>query len=448
MAGSVPATWACPLSSFQPAVLQVCTYPGTGGAGVAAARLVDALAGSLPRLELLGVPPAEGSRHPRSRALAYGHGLPEALWRRLRAMQSRRDQEAIQFSDAGLAGFFSDRTPHGWALAVALQQPELIHLHWVNDLLDYAHVLPLIPASVPVVWTLHDMSAFTGGCCYALDCERFQTGCGCCPQLASDRPGDLSARSFRRRARALRAIRARLHLIAPSAWMARMAASSRLFAGLPCAVIPNAVDLACFHPRQRDAGRAQLGLAPSSPLVLFVAASVSNPVKGMAALLAALPQLQVACPVPLTVACIGSRPEALPAVVRWLGRVTDPEALAALYAAADLLVVPSMIDNAPNVIAEAHACGLPVLASAVGGIPEMIEAGHTGELVPPGDSAALAAAINLLIPAVMAERVGWSTRCRSVAEDRYAPELVASRHLNLYSHALEQVGGHQPVTAS
>ena len=429
--------------SFPHAVLQVCTYPGAGGAGVAAARLVDALAGSLPRVELLGLPPAEGPHHPRVRALTYGHRVPEALWRRLRVKQCQRDQSVIQASTALLAGFFSDRSAHGWALARALQQPDLIHLHWVNDLIDYARVLPRIPASVPVVWTMHDMSAFTGGCCYALDCERFQNGCGCCPQLVSESSGDLSARSFRRRLRALRAIRSRLHLVAPSAWMARMAASSRLFTGLPCAVIPNAVDLACFHPRHRATGRDQLGLAPTTALLLFVAASVSNPVKGMATLLAVLPQLQAACPVPLTVACIGSKPEALPAGVRWLGQFSEPEALATLYAAADLLVVPSLIDNAPNVIAEAHACGLPVLASAVGGIPEMVEPGLTGELVPPADSAALATAAAALLPAVMAERPSWSARCRATAEDRYAPELVASRHLDLYHHAVEQVGTYQ-----
>jgi glycosyltransferase involved in cell wall biosynthesis len=84
-----------------------------------------------------------------------------------------------------------------------------------------------------------------------------------------------------------------------------------------------------------------------------------------------------------------------------------------------------------------------VLASAVGGIPEMVEPGLTGELVPPADSAALATAAAALLPAVMAERPSWSARCRATAEDRYAPELVASRHLDLYHHAVEQVGTYQ-----
>jgi glycosyltransferase involved in cell wall biosynthesis len=230
--------------------------------------------------------------------------------------------------------------------------------------------------------------------------------------------------------------------------MARMAASSRLFSGVPCAVIPNAVDLQSFHPRHRETVRSRVGLDSSAALLLFVAASVSNPVKGMATLLAALPQVLAACPLPLTVACIGSQPDALPDAVRWLGRIDDPDQLAGLYAAADLLVVPSLIDNAPNVIAEAHACGLPVLASAVGGIPEMIEPGLTGELVPPADSSAFAAAIAALLPLVMAGRPAWSARCRAVAEERYAPERVASQHLDLYRHALEQVGGHQSAKVS
>lgn len=436
------------MRQFALRVLHICTYPGSGGAGLAAARLVDALSSSIRQMQLLGLANGHTDHLPKLWTLAYGRSPTEIFWRRWRAWQCKQDQQIIDATDESNGGFFTDRSAHGWALAKAVEQADLIHLHWVNDLLDYEYVLPRIPTSVPVVWTLHDMSAFTGGCCYALDCERFMSGCGRCPQLASDRLVDLSARSLARRGRALHKIRSRIHLIAPSAWMARMAASSKLFAGLPCAVIPNSFDLACFHPRHRDAGRAQLGLDPTSALLLFVAVSVSNPVKGMASLLEALPRLQAACPVPLAVACIGSQSNAVPDGVRWLGRISDPAALAALYAAADLLVVPSLIDNAPNVIAEAHACGLPVVASAVGGIPEMIESGQTGTLVPPSNSAALAAAMTSLLPAVMAERPAWSARCRATAEARYGPELVASRHLNLYRHALGQMSGHQSVKAS
>jgi glycosyltransferase involved in cell wall biosynthesis len=99
------------------------------------------------------------------------------------------------------------------------------------------------------------------------------------------------------------------------------------------------------------------------------------------------------------------------------------------------------MDNAPNVIAEAHACGLPVLASSVGGIPEMIEPGQTGSLVHPADPHALAAAIQETLPMVMSDRRGWSHRCRVAAEQRYAPEMVAQQHLDLYHHALEKVVG-------
>lgn len=427
-------------------IQHICTYPGAGGAGIAALRLVNALSPLISQLELVGLPVEAAMHHPQVHTPFYGHSLLEALWRRLRSRQCRTDQAAIsRAGSAVLAGFFADRSAHGLSLARALNRADLIHFHWVNDLLDYSHVLPRIPLSVPVVWTLHDMSAFTGGCCYALDCDHFRAGCGHCPQLSSDRADDLSARSFQRRLRALRQIRNRLHLIAPSAWMARMAASSELFAGVPCSVIPNAVDLTCFHPQNRDRVRAQLGLDCNTALLLFVAASLSNPIKGMGTLLAALPQVMATCSIPINVVCIGSEPDGLPPEVQSLGRITDQHHLAGLYAAADLLVVPSLIDNAPNVIAEAHACGLPVLASAVGGMPEMIEPGCTGGLVPVADCEALAAAINRLLATVMADRDAWSARCRAAAEQRYAPERVAQQHIHLYHHALELVGDHQPM---
>jgi glycosyltransferase involved in cell wall biosynthesis len=157
----------------------------------------------------------------------------------------------------------------------------------------------------------------------------------------------------------------------------------------------------------------------------------------MASLLGALPLLMATSNIPVQVACIGSVPDHLPDGVRSLGLIADSQQLAGLYAAADLLVVPSLMDNAPNVIAEAHACGLPVIASTVGGIPEMIESGSTGALVPAADRDALASAILELLPIVMSDRMRWRARCRATAEQRYAPEHVAREHLDLYHHALE-----------
>lgn len=431
-----------------PVVTHVCTYPGTGGAGIAALQLVNALAGHFPDIELVGIPPASATRHPLVKSPAYGRSPKEAVWRRIRAWQCRHDQARIQKCDAALTGFFTDRSPHGWSVAKGLEESDLVHLHWVNDLVDYSHVLRRIPSSVPVLWTLHDMSAFTGGCCYAFDCQRYQDGCGCCPQLASESASDLSSRSLARRERALQAILNRLHLVAPSTWMARIAASSKLMARMPCTVIPNAVDLNCFHPRHRDAGRRQLGLDTGTAMLLFVAASVNNPVKGMATLIASLPQVLKSCQIQLEIACIGSQSDLSIHGVRNLGSIKDPNQLAEIYAAADLLVVPSLIDNSPNVVAEAHASGLPVLASAVGGIPEMIKRGVTGELVPPSDPMALGVAITALLPKVITERLRWSARCREAAEDRYAPERVAVQHLDLYKQALRNRGSSHSTAVS
>jgi glycosyltransferase involved in cell wall biosynthesis len=183
-----------------------------------------------------------------------------------------------------------------------------------------------------------------------------------------------------------------------------------------------------------------IDLDPGKAIVLFVADSIANHRKGMGTLLDALPSIQAYCTIPIQLACIGCKPDTLPESVRWLGQITETHELASIYAAADLLVVPSFIDNAPNVIAEAHACGLPVLASDVGGIPEMITPGFTGMLIPASDSSSLSAAVIQFLPNIVANRKDWATRCRATAEERYAPTHVADQHLQVYRRALSAVG--------
>ena len=80
--------------------------------------------------------------------------------------------------------------------------------------------------------------------------------------------------------------------------------------------------------------------------------------------------------------------------VRFLGYVTDP---GPLYSEADLLVMPSLWEGLPYTLLEVMACGCPVLTTTAGGLPELVDDGKTGLLVPPGDSEALAAGIRRFI---------------------------------------------------
>jgi glycosyltransferase involved in cell wall biosynthesis len=121
---------------------------------------------------------------------------------------------------------------------------------------------------------------------------------------------------------------------------------------------------------------------------------------------------------------------------RGLGSVVRFEAptleIAAVMRRLDAIVLPSRFEGFPNILLEAMASGLPSIATAVGNVPEMIEEGVTGFLVPPNDASALAAAIARLCGCPREVRREMGRRARRVVEERYRIEEVAARHLALY----------------
>lgn len=163
-------------------------------------------------------------------------------------------------------------------------------------------------------------------------------------------------------------------------------------------VVPSGVEADAFavSPAQRAAARARYGLPDDAAVLVVVGALEAR--KGHAVLLAALARLRAA-PVRVLCAGEGSQRDTLVAeatalglgnVVRWLGRVDD---VATVLAAADVAVMPSHHEGLGVAALEAMAAGVPVIASAVGGLPEAVVDGTTGMLVPPGDPGALATAI-------------------------------------------------------
>lgn len=194
--------------------------------------------------------------------------------------------------------------------------------------------------------------------------------------------------------------------------------------GLPVSgfdIVPNGLALPPPpSPQDRQAAREALGVAAWQPLVLFVGRLV--PEKDLGGLLEAFARPELAGDAVLWLAGEGpERPRleariaalGLAERVRLLGERTDT---LRLMQAADLLVLPSREEGLSNVLLEAMGNGLPVVATAVGGTPELVEDGHTGCLVPGGDVRTLAAAIAcLLADAPARQRLGAAARRRAEA---------------------------------
>jgi glycosyltransferase involved in cell wall biosynthesis len=297
--------------------------------------------------------------------------------------------------------------------------PDIIHLHNLHgDYFDLRRLVDL-SAGYPVTVTLHDEWLMTGHCAYTLDCERWRSCCGSCPHL-STYPAvsrDATSRNLRVKRDIYR--RSRLSISAPSAWLLDRARASILEgAAEDWRVIPNGVDQTVFRPGDMAEARRQLGLCQDDAIVLFAANRArTNEFKDLATVSqAAQRAARRLAGHRLTLVILGDAGESTPfenGEVRYVPFDPDGGRVARYFQAADLYAHAARSDNFPTTILEALSVGTPVVATAVGGVPEQVHsiagwpgewdgasvdvATATGILVRPGDSERLAGAIVLLL---------------------------------------------------
>lgn len=315
-----------------------------------------------------------------------------------------------------------------------LPAADLINIHTLANFIDYEPFIRKV--RVPTVWTLHTMSPFTGGCTNSYGCQRFTESCGCCPLLESESPNDLSRDVFVEKQGIYRHAKS-LNLVAPSRWMAAEAERSSLFRQFPVTVIPNGIDTEVYTPHDRGFARKVLGIPPSARVLLFVTQhSVQYRLKGFSVLMEAL--LQLVGLKDLHLITLGSDAlDEVPIRHTHFGHVFDDHLLSLIYSASNLFVLPSLFDNLPNVVIEAFACGIPVVAFDVGGVPDMVRPGVTGELAPRGDAGELGRKIAELLQND-SRREAMSEECRRVAVAEYSMVVQAERYLELYHRIVDE----------
>lgn len=276
-----------------------------------------------------------------------------------------------------------------------IQKADIIVLHWVNSFLSPGELRRLFLLCKPIIWVMHDMWLFTGGCHIDGYCGRYVYGCGNCPQVKHPGEKDLSWRNFKIKENLLREMQG--VIVGPSRWVAECASQSSILKGKNIYHIPNMLNTNVFrHLGGKEKLKARYRLDADRTVLLFGAADAGtgNANKGFRYLQKALEMLNKE---EYQLAIFGNIDKMMEGLgedhVRQFGYITDEQVLTEIYNAVDLFITPSLQESFGYTTCEAMACGTPVVAFDIGGLRDQITHKKTGYLARRADVEDLAAGI-------------------------------------------------------
>lgn len=319
-----------------------------------------------------------------------------------------------------------------------LKEADIIHLHWINDgMISLKQLKKLSALKKPIVWTLHDMWPFTGGCHYSGNCNKYKNLCGQCNILGSYKEKDLSTEIFNEKKKIFNDMN--LEVVCCSNWLASCAKESKVFENKNITVIPNCIDENLYKPIDKQIAKKILNLDINKKYILFGADNSTSDVrKGYKYLikgLEILSQSELSKDVELIVFGGEKGEEIMPFPTRFLGILNDDISLNIVYSAADIFVAPSLEDNLPNTIMESLFSGTPVVAFNIGGIPDMIKHKFNGYLAEEKNSTDLCRGIQYIL-SNKDDYEKIRSNCRSFVVENFNEEKIANEYEKIYKKLL------------
>ena len=415
-------------------VLLVNTSEKTGGAAVAANRLMEALNNNGVKAKLL-------VRDKITDNITVV-GLKQSIWRQLPFLWERfvvflhthLSKHHLFDIDIANAGIDITRMRE-------FQEADVIHLHWINQgMLSLKNIRKILDSNKAVVWTMHDIWPASSICHYSRGCNYFKSHCHHCQLL----PGggfdnDLSSKVWAEKKSIL--TDRNIQFVACSRWLEGEAKRSALLVGQNVTNIPNPIDTRVFTVNDKRESRMTAGLPLDKRIILFVSQKVTDKRKGIEYFIDAIDKLVAKNPQmkdDTAIAILGGHAEdvaeQLPLPTFPIGYINDERKIVAVYNSADVFVLPSLEDNLPNTIMEAMACGVPCVAFKVGGIPEMIDHRRNGYVASVRDAADLAEGIEWVLAPMRHEEL--SSEAVKKVNLRYSQHSVAMKYIEVYNQAI------------
>ncbi|MCT7530907.1 glycosyltransferase family 4 protein [Aliarcobacter cryaerophilus] len=310
---------------------------------------------------------------------------------------------------------------------------DIVHLHWItNGFLSSEDIRKI---RKPLVWSLHDMWAFTGGCHYDEECNRYENECGQCKVLGSSLQDDLSHKIWKIKKESFSEC-SNLTIVGLSNWLTNAAQQSSLLKNNHVVQLPNPINCDFFTVQKKRDCRKYFNLPQTKKLILFGAMGATSDLrKGYKELISALENLNTQEIELVVFGNTQQESQYLKYTTHFLGKIEDDLELKKLYSAVDVMVTPSLQENLSNAIMEALSCSTPVVAFNIGGNKDMIEHQENGYLANPFDINDLAYGIQWVI--FNKQYVQLCENAKRKVMETFSYDIVLPKYINLYRNIIK-----------
>lgn len=412
-------------------VLHFSALDGQTGAGVAAARIHNGLLARGIESRFCVVHPTIGLENAFTPNITITGRIARKARRAFDDWMVRPLAKGYDYVlSTGTCGFDVDKI-------VDKERPDIVQLHWIGG--HSFRLASLAGIRKPVVWRLSDQWPFCGVQHLEPDATAYVSPPLGTPFWLRTRRG--FSEQVRRRKAAIYEQIENLVLVCPSRWLVAETKISALLGRRPVELIPTSCDTALFSPKDRYACRAALGLSPEKYIVLVGATSMATRWKGLDLFVAAIRQLckhkREARSIEIVTFGNDAFDPPLPkdlVGVSHFGPVRDRRLMSVLYNAGDVFAAPSRMENLANTVLESLACGTPVVAFAIGGMPDMIDHKENGFLATPFSTAEFGEGIQWAFDQRDHQRI--RAACRQKVLDGFSVDREIQSYLSLYEGLL------------